>query len=206
MLSNSFLPIGPANSISMNFESGLIFHVYNQGNNKEKIFFKKRNFQFFLGKMETFLSPYAEILCYCLMPNHFHWLIFVNTLEVKTPKGSTRDLNQSIGILLRSYTRAINPQEGRVGCLFREETKAKNGIIDGVVSLEGPNANEFFKHGNEYALQCFRYIHQNPVKAGLVAAPEDWPWSSAQEYAFAENGEKGICNLELGKKLLLGLL
>lgn len=122
-----------------------------------------------------------------------------------TQKGSTRTLNQSIGILLRSYARAISIQEGRTGSLFREGTKAKNGIIDGVVSIEGPNAHEFFKHGNEYALQCFRYIHKNPVKAGLVSAPEDWPWSSAQEYAYSQNREKGICNLELGRKLLLGL-
>ena len=189
----------------MNFERGLIYHVYNQGNNRDRIFFQRRNYLLFLRKMETFLYPYAEILCYCLMPNHFHWLIYVNVEKLIKKDGKERSLNQSIAILLRSYTRAVNNQEGRVGSLFREETKAKNGVIDGVVTLEGPNAHEFFKHGNEYALQCFRYIHQNPVKAGLVSAPEDWPWSSAQEYAFGEKGDKGICNLEFGRKLLLGL-
>ncbi len=209
MLSNSFLPLGPANSISMNFESGLIFHVYNQGNNKEKIFYQGKNYKYFLGKMEELLKPHGDILSYCLMPNHFHWLLFVNSVEVPTSNRRSkpiRSLNDSIAILLRSYARAINIQEGRVGSLFREGTKAKNGLLEGVVSIEGPNAHEFFKHGNEYAIQCFRYIHRNPVKAGLVVNPEDWPWSSAQEYANVQNGETGICNVELGRKILLGLI
>jgi putative transposase len=189
----------------MEFEKGLIYHVYNQGNNRQKIFFTHRNHLYFLRKMELFLNPHADILCYCLMPNHFHWLLHIHTLEAPNEKGRLQSLNQSIGILLRSYARAINHQEGRTGALFRQCTKAKNGIIENVVTVDGPNAQDFFKHGNEYALQCFRYIHMNPVKAGLVAAPEDWPWSSAQEYSFTENGNKGICNLEMGKRLTLGL-
>ena len=189
----------------MKFETGLIYHVYNQGNNRQRIFFRKENYLFFLRKMETYIKPYADILSYCLMPNHFHWLLYINELELPNEKGNkTRSLNSSIGIMLRSYARAVNNQEGRTGSLFREDTKAKNGIIDGVVTIDGPNAHEFFMHGNEYALRCFKYIHQNPVKSGLVAVPEDWPWSSAQEYSLAEDNNT-LSNIGLGKNLLLGL-
>ena len=186
----------------MEFQKGLIFHVYNQGNNRQPIFFKERNYPFFLKKMETYLHPYADVLCYCLMPNHFHWLLYIKEIELPISRDKTRTLNQSIGILLRTYARAIHVQEGTSGSLFREGTKAKNGVIEGIVTVEGPNAQHFFKYGNEYALQCFQYIHRNPVKAGLVENPEDWPYSSAPEYA---NSQKRLCNLELGKKLLLGL-
>ncbi|MCB9285146.1 MAG: hypothetical protein H6563_13805 [Lewinellaceae bacterium] len=189
----------------MQLETGLIYHVFNQGNNRQKVFYRKAHYLYFLGKMETYLKPYADILCYCLMPNHFHWLLLVNTLEAKVEENKVRTLNDSIGILLRSYTRGVNNQEGHTGSIFRNGTKAKNGIIDGVVTIDGPNAQDFYKQGNEYALQCFRYIHQNPVKAGLVTHPEDWPWSSAQEYNSGDNGYNGICNLNLGKRLLLGL-
>ncbi|MBK7409211.1 MAG: transposase [Saprospirales bacterium] len=189
----------------MHIEAGLIYHIYNQGNNRQKIFYQGRNYEYFLRKMVKYLYPYADILCYCLMPNHFHWLLYINTLELRIKKDKVRTINNSIGILLRSYARAINNQEGQTGSLFREDTKAKNGILEGVITLEGPNAHQFFKHGNEYALQCFRYIHQNPVKAGLVANPEDWPWSSASEYASPDNSKNGICSVKLGKKLLLGI-
>jgi putative transposase len=189
----------------MNFQKGLIYHVFNQGNNRQQIFFNQRNYLFFLRKMEKHLKPHADILAYCLMPNHFHWLLHVHSVEILNHKGVAKPLNNNIGILLRSYARAINIQEGRTGSLFRQRTKSKNGLIQDVITIDGPNAQEFFKHGNEYILQCFRYIHMNPVKAGLVSSPEDWPWSSAQEYAFSENGQQGICNLELGVKLLSGL-
>jgi putative transposase len=80
------------------------------------------------------------------MPNHFHWLFYVREVELPivgatnvgvtsshsdTASGGAdikpRTLNDSIGILLRSYTRAINKQENRTGALFREKTKAKDG-------------------------------------------------------------------------------
>ena len=61
----------------MNFSAGNIYHVYNRGNQKQLIFFKPENYVFFLRKMRKELLPYAEILTYCLMPNHFHWLLLV---------------------------------------------------------------------------------------------------------------------------------
>ena len=189
----------------MEFQKGLIYHLYNQGNDRKPIFFRERNYFYFLDKMGKYLCPYADILCYCLMPNHFHWLLYVRHTELVTPKGKTRTLNNSIAILLRSYARGVNIQEGKSGSIFREGTKAKNGIIDGVITLNGPNAHQFFLHGNEYALQCFQYIHKNPVKAGLVSTPEDYPFSSAFQYTSGYTGVPSICNLELGKKLLLGL-
>ena len=62
----------------MKYEPNQIYHLYNQGNNKEPIFFNKENYLFFLQKMRKHLHPYVDILCYCLMPNHFHWLIYTN--------------------------------------------------------------------------------------------------------------------------------
>ncbi|MFB6341095.1 transposase [Saccharicrinis sp. FJH62] len=63
----------------MDFESDQLYHVYNQGNNKQDIFFCKENYLFFLKKIETHISPYADIIAYCLMPNHFHLMIKVNS-------------------------------------------------------------------------------------------------------------------------------
>lgn len=59
----------------MSYLKDLVYHVYNQGNNKQKIFFAEENYHFFIRKMKTHLLPHAHLLCYCLMPNHFHWLL-----------------------------------------------------------------------------------------------------------------------------------
>ena len=61
----------------MLIEKGHIYHIYNQGNNRQKIFFNRENYFFFLGKMKEYIMPYADIMAWCLMPNHFHWMVYV---------------------------------------------------------------------------------------------------------------------------------
>ena len=184
----------------MHFESKHIYHIYNQGNNRQRIFFKRENYLFFLEKIRSHVLPYADILAYCLMPNHFHLMVYVNCSEITVgvtdksvwhsrshPDSTKRSLNNSIGVMLRSYTRAINIQENRSGALFREETKAEcltktedvtpsffNTSHGSMINIPSPD--------KEYPIVCFNYIHNNPVKAGLVAKAEDWEFSSLGEY------------------------
>lgn len=201
----------------MHFEPGKIYHVFNQGNNKQSIFFEKENYDFFLSKMKKHVLPYSDIICYCLMPNHFHWLIRPNRFAIQPSKSinptkliSINDnienklrfqnkLNQQIGVLLSSYTKAINKRFSRSGSLFRGKTKAKNGLPEGVVTVEDKDDYLLFNPGNPYAQICFEYIHNNPVKAGLVNKPSDWIYSSARDYLDLRKDT--ICNLELGRNL-----
>lgn len=167
----------------MKFESGILYHVYNQGNDRQPIFFSKENYRFFMKKMAKHLTPHCHILAWCLMPNHFHWMLLVKSRETRqtAPSGQTgresdqmgiegtgqtgnRELTRAIGTVLSSYTQAINRQENRSGSLFRQKTKA--------VEIESL----------EYALTCFHYIHQNPIKAGLAEKLEEWKFSSFREY------------------------
>ncbi len=61
----------------MNFEENKIYHIYNRGNNQQSIFFNPENYLFFLAKIKIELTPYCKILAYCLMPNHFHLMVYV---------------------------------------------------------------------------------------------------------------------------------
>ena len=61
----------------MNFYENQIFYIYNQGNNRREIFFSDENYEFFLWKMRTYLLPFGDIIAWCLMPNHYHWLFYV---------------------------------------------------------------------------------------------------------------------------------
>lgn len=109
----------------MDLGKGHIYHLYNQGNNHGKIFFRKENYHYFLKKIKQHICPFADLLAWCLMPNHFHLIIALPAEKSERMTGSHQlTLNNSIAVMLRSYTRAINIQEKRSGSLFRERTKA----------------------------------------------------------------------------------
>jgi putative transposase len=165
----------------MHFEKGYLYHVYNRGNNGEKLFYTASNYYFFVDKLCSHINPFADVLAYCMMPNHFHLMI-----SVKNENISSLTINQSIGKLLSSYARAINLQEERTGSLFQQHSKAiclnENTKLSrswyksmGVTKI--PNWDEQL----DYPLVCLDYIHQNPVKAGIVKRCEDWRWSSYRE-------------------------
>ena len=164
----------------MVFDAEGIYHVYNRTFNKAVAFITRENYRFFLRKL-ALLADCCDLLCYCLMPDHFHFMIYVPPLSpglTRLAQNHIQHLSRRIGTVLSSYTQAINVQERRTGSLFQPKTKAK--LLD----------------NNEAA--CFAYIHNNPVKAGLVRSPEDWEFSSFREYQV---GGKGICNRGLAKRL-----
>jgi len=204
----------------MPFEPNRVYHIFNQGNNKQNIFFLEKNYLYFLKKMCQYISPHVDFIAYCLMPNHFHWLVRTKPSACEPSKAikprTNRDarhfqsalhleqeyqqkLSTAIGTMLSSYTKAINNQENRTGSLFRPKTKYKDGWINDFITVEGKNKELIFSDGNEYLLRCFEYIHNNPVKAGLVVKSTDWAYSSAKDYGGLRNGT--LCNQAIIKEI-----
>ncbi|GHT10354.1 hypothetical protein FACS189432_06850 [Bacteroidia bacterium] len=62
-------------------EEGKFYHIYNQGNNHENIFYNDKNYIYFMQKLDRYLSDYLEIYAFCLMPNHFHLLVRIKTID-----------------------------------------------------------------------------------------------------------------------------
>lgn len=212
----------------MIFGKDHIYHIYNQGNNRQKIFFKRDNYLFFLKKIRQYIIPYADILAWCLMPNHFHLMVLLNNeelvLETDAVSGvrseivgvtrsdadnlqaTKRSFNQSVGIMLRSYTRAINKQQNRTGKLFREKTKAEcitctDGITPSFYTVNGiTQINVLKPAGEQYPQVCFDYIHNNPVAAGIVKNVTDWEFSSAQDFAGVRKGR--LVNKNVAQKYI----
>ncbi len=206
----------------MYFEQGHLYHIYNQGNNRQKVFFSRDNYLFFLKKMGKYISPYADILAWCIMPNHFHLMVYVKEVEIEVKSDSInseaftpsegltkRTLNDSIGLLLRSFTRAINKQENKSGSLFRNPTKAEcitkpEGIVPSFFKTNSGTLIHVLMPEKAYPQVCFNYIHLNPVKAGLVDKPEDWEFSSYLDYAGGRNGK--LINRERAKEFELTIV
>jgi putative transposase len=171
----------------MEFFPNELYHIYNRGNNRQKIFFNHDNYVYFLKKVRMCILPHCDTLAYCLLPNHFHFFIHSDkrTIVGKLIGGKQKNvLSEGIRGLLSSYTQAINKQNNSTGSLFQQNTKVKP-IVSG--------------SGN-YDLTCLHYIHQNPLVSRLVKRMEDWPYSSFADYCGLQ--DESICNKELAIRLL----
>jgi putative transposase len=158
---------------------GEYYHLYNRGHNRERIVYERENFLFFLRRMRKHLVPVLDIVAYCLMYTHYHLLVWVKdpktsevcqTSEVSpvsSPPSSVSNAMQRFSI---SYTKAMNKRYDRVGALFQGAFQAKHVDNDG------------------YLVHLSRYIHLNPVMSGLVERPEEWEFSSYQEYVGLRDG------------------
>ena len=205
----------------MQFEKGYLYHIHNQGNNKQKIFFNRENYIYFLQKIRTYILPYADILSWCLMPNHFHLMVLVNETKLIVNSDGTlqptvgvalshadsniryRTINDSIGIMLRSYTQAINKQNNRTGKLIREKTKVEcinrpTEITPSFITKNSITKINIKNPEQQYPQICFDYIHQNPVKASLVKTDVDWEFSSAVDYYGNRKGK--LVNKDVAKE------
>ncbi len=137
------------------FSAGHYYHVYNRGNNYQPIFFERENYLYFLRQMRKYLTAdVVELIAYCLMPDHYHLLLYLKS-------GCLSDAMQAF---ILGYTKAINKRYQRAGALFQGRFKGK--LVD----------------CDEYLLHLSRYIHLNPVLAGLVKRPEEWEFSSYGDY------------------------
>ena len=130
---------------------GAVYHVTSRGNGRQKIFLDDGDNRKFLELFGRTLERFNWIChAFCLMVNHYH-------LMIETP-----DPNLSKGMhhLNATFSQAHNKRHDTVGHLFQGRFKAI------VVDRES------------YLLELARYVVLNPVRAGLAARPEDWPWSS----------------------------
>ena len=160
----------------MHFEPDKTYHIYNRSN--QTVFYNERNYLFFLTKLNKLIKPISDIIAWCLMPNHFHFLIVADERSCEfideKHRSNVQLLSKNIGTLLSSYTKAINKELDQRGKLFSHNTKAK------CLNDESKNYN--------YAVTCFHYIHQNPLNAKLCNKLENWKFSSYPDYAGLRNG------------------
>lgn len=172
------------------FDNANVYHVFNRGVEKRKIFstdydrnrFLETFFYYQFANPKPKYSTYkrfrtqdfdknpkiVEIICYCLMPNHFH--LMIRQLE-------DGGIQEFVRKLSNSYTRYFNTKNKRVGPLFQGVFKA--------VQIET----------DEQLMHVSRYIHLNPYVSNLVKNLEDFRYSSYPDYVGLRDNQ--LCNKEL---------
>jgi hypothetical protein len=144
--------------------------------------------------MRNNISPHAELIAYCLMPNHFHFMMYTDDRvnQIAKQGGLLIDpLTNGLRKLLSGYARIHNKLNNKTGSLFRQKTKCN------CLSETNTSSNISYTQ-QDYYFNCFHYIHQNPLRAGLVKRLEDWEYSSFKDYAGLRNGT--LCNKKLARE------
>ena len=134
---------------------GAYYHVTSRGNEKKDVFRSQKDREKFLSYLESATERYGAVVhAYCLMSNHYHLLL-------ETPAGN---LSQIMRHINGAYTNYFNTKRQRAGHLFQGRYKA------------------ILVEKDAYSLELSRYIHLNPVRAGMVQRPEEHRWSSYRSY------------------------
>jgi len=132
------------------------YHIYNRGNNRDKLFYHSGDYFFFLAKYKEYVAPFAETYAFCLLPNHFHFLIKTRN-EISSSKSV---VSNQLRKLFICYTKRINFMQKRTGGLFTK------------------NFQRIEISDEAYLSHLVNYIHKNPVKHGIQNNYESYIYSS----------------------------
>ena len=173
-------------------EPNKFYHIYNHAVGNELLFKNFDNYRYFLQKYTEYIYPVAKTYSYCLMPNHFHFLISIrNDNELlkyykkkyvkfkskaedpagfQNPQGLLADelisiqTSKHFGNFFNAYAKAFNKQQNRRGSLFEDDFKRIEVKED------------------KYLLNLVCYIHNNPVYHGFTKSINNWNFSSYQTF------------------------
>ena len=137
----------------------MLYHIISRGNNRELVFQEKEDFEKYLEICKRYKDQYDfRLYHWVLMNNHIHLLI-----EIKD--SSLSKIMQGINL---TYTIWFNRKNGKVGHLWQD--RYKSAVVE----------------RDRYLLECGRYIERNPLRAGIVKDPMEYPWSSYRVYGYGK--------------------
>jgi REP element-mobilizing transposase RayT len=155
------------------FAPGLLYHVIVRGNQRRKTFLDDTDYHAYLERLARYRKRDGHTVhAYCLMPNHVHLLI----------ESSKQPLAKFMQGLQQSYSQYFNLRHRKSGHVFQGRYKAI--VCD----------------KDEYLLQLIRYIHLNPVRAGMVKEPQQYSYSGHRAYL------EGKATEVIDPRKVLGLL
>jgi putative transposase len=187
------------------------YHIFNRANGFERLFVSEENYAFFLRRYRHFVEPFVDTYCFCLMPNHFHFLIrtkdadtIIGVLEIwrkedpegflqRFPKFQTLEISKNPeGIEKFQTLEILKTREGLERFLSKQWSNLFSSYTLAYNKQQGRRGSLFMKNfkrkeisDETYLKNLILYIHNNPVEAQLVNAPVDWGFSSFKQFIQA---------------------
>jgi putative transposase len=144
------------------FAAGVLYHVIVRGNQRQKTFISQSDYRAYIERLARYRKKYGYVLhAYCLMPNHVHLLV----------ESSEHPLSKFMQGLQQSYSQYFNHRHRQSGHVFEGRYKA------------------IICQKDQYLLELIRYIHLNPVRAGMVKSPELYRYSGDHAYLQGKGSE-----------------
>jgi REP element-mobilizing transposase RayT len=148
---------------NISFLPNQYYHIYNRGAHKLEIFRAASDYRFLLQLIKNRAEKYdISVIAYCLMPNHYHFLFRQN---------SDTTISSFIQAVFNLYSKAFNRKYCHSGTLFERSFQA------------------ILVNQTEYLLHLCRYIHRNPLDAGMVKHPAEWEFSNYLEWVKKRTGK-----------------
>lgn len=142
------------------------YHVYSRGNQKQQIFFDKEDYETYISILRRYKKKFRLALYgFCLMLTHVHLVC-----QPEFPK----QISTFMHALQLSYSIYFNKKYKKVGHLWQDRFKSKVVMRD------------------RYLIDCVHYVEMNPVRAGMVESPADYPWSSYKARVLGEDQWPGL--------------
>jgi REP element-mobilizing transposase RayT len=144
------------------FVQGSHYHLYNRGAGRASVFVDDTDYRDFLLRFKGYVARYqVQVIAYCLMPNHFHFLVRQDGIH---------RASLPVQYTCNGYVQRFNQRHRRQGTLFQGRYSVRR-VTDDI-----------------YLRHLCRYIHANPVKDGFAARPDLWPYSNYLEWAGQRPG------------------
>jgi len=172
-------------------EANKFYHIYNHAVGDEVLFKDADNYKYFLKKYAEYINPIVKTYAYCLMPNHFHFLISIRDdneliefykkkyvkFDDKTedpagfqnPQGLSMQTSRHFGNFFNAYAKAFNKQQNRRGSLFEDDFR------------------RIEVREEKYLRNLVYYLHNNPVHHGFTDDVTNWQFSSYRTFLSNKN-------------------
>jgi len=156
------------------------YHLYNHANADKNLFRSDDNYVFFLKRYSDFLAGYFDTYAYCLMPNHFHFLIRVKPFQ---PIQNQDEDKNSMAVLEMAYRRKVT---NAIKNWIISYTNSYNKMFGFTGNLFVQKIRRILVDDDEYFRNLVSYIHLNPVLHGFTEHAENWKYSSYSAYFSAK--------------------
>jgi len=189
------------------------YHIYNHANGDENLFREQKNYEYFLEKYKQHISPIAETIAWCLMPNHFHLLVKIKTEEEIVAAFSSTNPPSTFPPLtfpkfqtleklgLEKFKRLekfkkLDTLETKSNFLSKQFANFFSSYTQSFNKVYGRRGSLFLKNfkrkeivDENYLLNLILYIHLNPIKHGFTNKVLDWKWHSYASFPFVYEEE-----------------